>query len=191
MELARSPRVPRLDHARWSETLEQMNAGRRNAGTCAAVVLIVLATGCTRASGNEARGAERDAPRPISERTLARLAPGTLVEVRLEDSISLGHNHPGEAVRATVTADVHAPYGGGVVIPSGSSVRLRITALEPKQIILWVTELTMRGRQYVVHGRVDSPPVAVRRRSAKPDVVVLRGTRMVFPLDRALTVAMR
>jgi len=167
-----------------------MGRGWANAAVCIAVVQFAAA-GCTRASGNEARRAERDPEREaISARALARLAPGTLVEVRLEDSISLRHNHAGEAVRATVTEDVSSPHGG-IVIPSGSRVKLRITALEPQQVVLWVTELTMRGKQYVVHGRVDSPPATVRRQSAKPDVVVLRGTRVVFPLDRALTVATR
>ena len=152
-------------------------------------VTTALVAGCSRASGNEPRSDGRDA-KAISAHALARLVPGTLVEVRLDDSISLRHNRAGDAVRASVTENVTAPHGG-VVIPAGSSVRLRITALEAKRIILWVTELKMQGRQYVVHGRVDSPPATVRRQSAKPDVVVLRGTRMVFPLDRALTVATR
>ena len=135
---------------------------------------------CSPVSGHE----------PVVVRRGGRLVAGSLVEVRLDDSISLRHNKPGDALRGAVTDNVVGPRGA-VVIPQGSTVKLRITELGPHRIILWATELTFENRRYVVHGRVDAPPAVVRRQHAGRDMVVPRGTRMVFPLDRALTVATR
>lgn len=145
---------------------------------------------CTRASGKEPNAHEAERLMTLGRMRGGRLIAGTLVEARLEDSLWLAGSHPGDVLTASVTADVGGRRGE-VVIPAGSQVRLRVGELGPRRMTLWVTDLTVQGRAYVMHARVDSPPQTVRRRRSGQDVVVTRGTRVVFPLDRPLTVAAR
>jgi hypothetical protein len=77
----------------------------------------------------------------------------------------------GETVTATVTADVKEG-SGRVVIPTGSTVELRISQLEPARnksesdgkLGFQVLAVSVRGQRYPLHGEVTSVPHTLKGR---------------------------
>jgi hypothetical protein len=134
-------------------------------GLVVGLVVVGLAA-CSPASAKDEAGSA------ISSRPAQRtLVSGTRIEARLQDSLSSRHNKAGESLRATVSADVKDAYGG-VAIPAGSTVGLRIAQLEPAtnksqadgKITLVVTSMTVRGQTYQVSSTVNAVPHQLKGR---------------------------
>ena len=155
-------------------------------GTTARTGLLLLGLlACSPAAANQ----QRDLHPP--QRTLAA---GTLIQATTQDSLSSRRNLTGENVTALVSGDVEGAHGH-VVIPAGSRVVLRIAQVETAtnkrqhdaRMVLDVTSLAVRGREYPVRIRVVSTLV----HRASRDVVVPPGTALLFVLPQPLTVVTR
>lgn len=93
------------------------------------------------------------------------LAIGSRINATWGRTISSSSNKEGETVTITVTSDVKDGRGR-VVIPSGATVALLITDLEPAtsrsdpdgKLTLSVTSTTIRGKTYSLQGVVTSVP---------------------------------
>lgn len=93
------------------------------------------------------------------------LAIGSRINATWGRTISSSSNKEGETVTITVTSDVKDGRGR-VVIPSGATVALLITDLEPAtsrsdpdgKLALSVTSTTIRGKTYSLQGVVTSVP---------------------------------
>jgi len=130
-------------------------------GLVVGLVLVGLAA-CSPASAKDEASKARVVSYGPAQRTLVS---GTRIEARLQDSISSRHNNAGETLRATVNADVK-DANGGIAIPAGSSVGLRIAELQAAtnksqadgKITLVATSMTVRGRTYEVSSTVNPVP---------------------------------
>ena len=91
------------------------------------------------------------------------LPAGTSITGSVTDSITSRRNKPGETVTARIPSDVR-DQNGRVIIPAGSTARFTITALAPAEnksatqgtIVLQLTSLNVRGRDYPIGGSVTS-----------------------------------
>lgn len=160
--------------------------GRRGAAESALFLLPVLGLmACSSIAARE--------PEPAVVRSLVA---GTLIEVTIQDSHSWRRNPLGDALTATVTADV-TNAGRWVVIPAGSTVGLRIahwrraTSRRPAdaRITFEVFSVTVRRRWYPVRAMVEMTPVAVR--PSGEVAAVASGTRIRFVLPEGFTAARR
>jgi hypothetical protein len=167
---------------------------------------------CTPAAAKDKTDAERSLAKLPAQRTLGA---GTLIQGTTQDSLFSSRNKAGETLTALVSGDVK-DASGQVVIPAGSRVALRIARLEsatnkPRtggHLALDVTSLTVRDREYPVSIRLESTPHGLQGRGvtasdmgrvgggtaihwASHDVVVPRGTLILFVLPQPLTVATR
>ena len=130
-------------------------------GLVVGLVLVGLAA-CSPASAKDEASKARVVSYGPAQRTVVS---GTRIEARLQDSLSSRHNNAGENLRATVSADVK-DANGGIAIPAGSSVDLRIAELQAAtnksqadgKITLVVTSMTVRGQTYQVNSTVNSVP---------------------------------
>ena len=130
-------------------------------GLVVGLVLVGLAA-CSPASAKDEASKARVVSYGPAQRTLVS---GTRIEARLQDSISSRHNNAGETLRATVNADVK-DANGGIAIPAGSSVGLRIAELQAAtnksqadgKITLVATSMTVRGQTYQVSSTVNPVP---------------------------------
>ena len=104
--------------------------------------------------------------RPLAGTPAARtLASGSRISGSLTQTINSSSTKEGETVTITVTSDVKDGRGR-VVIPSGATVALLITDLEPAtsrsdpdgKLALSVTSTTIRGKTYALQGAVTSVP---------------------------------
>jgi hypothetical protein len=161
----------------------------------AGLVAGLVGPGLIACSGAAAGEREESHPNHWQPRTRAldrTLVAGTLIEVRIDRSVSL-RNKPGELLAATVSADVRNARRQ-VVVPAGCPVELRIALGEPAantgdapaRMRFDVTSLTVSGRVYPVNTTGELAPLAARR--ASRDVVVAPGTQMLFVLAEGLTV---
>jgi hypothetical protein len=121
--------------------------------------LIVFAGSCS-------LGESADAPDGSSEvkpgAATFTLAQGTRVGASLNSVISSKHGAAGDAFTATVSGDVMGS-GGGVAIPSGSTVRGTIAEVSAApndgsvgRLTLVVSGVTVRGRDYPISASIDS-----------------------------------
>jgi hypothetical protein len=170
-------------------------------------LLVLGLLACTPANANENAG--------TTHRTLVA---GTLIQATTQGVLSSRRNRAGETVTALVSGNVE-DASGQVVIPAGSRVALQIAQIDGT-IELDVTSLTVRDQEYPVSSRVE-PPQLVKVRDigtvvgavpgriirtnaagggvvhgaalplASVDVVVARGTAILFVLPQPLTVAVR
>jgi len=130
-------------------------------GLVVGLVVLGLAA-CSPASAKDEASKARVVSYGPAQRTVVS---GTRIEARLQDSLSSRHNNAGETLRATVSADVK-DANGGIAIPAGSSVDLRIAELQAAtnksqadgKITLVVTSMTVRGQTYQVNSTVNSVP---------------------------------
>jgi len=130
-------------------------------GLVVGLVVLGLAA-CSPASAKDEASKARVVSYGPAQRTVVS---GTRIEARLQDSLSSRHNNAGENLRATVSADVK-DANGGIAIPAGSSVGLRIAELQAAtnksqadgKITLVVTSMTVRGQTYQVNSTVNSVP---------------------------------
>ena len=104
--------------------------------------------------------------RPVSATPVMRtLATGSRINGTWGRTINSSSTKEGETVTITVTSDVKDGRGR-VVIPSGATVDLLITDLEPAtsrsdpdgKLALSVTSTTIRGKTYALQGAVTSVP---------------------------------
>ena len=104
--------------------------------------------------------------RPLAASPAARtLAIGSRINATWGRTISSSSTKEGETVTVTVTSNVRDGRGR-VVIPSGATVALLITDLEPAtsrsdpdgKLALSVTSTTIRGQTYALQGAVTSVP---------------------------------
>jgi hypothetical protein len=174
------------------------------------LALVLLA--CTPAAANERPDAQRLLAAQPTQRTLSA---GTLIQGTTQDSLFSRSNQVGETHTALVSGDVKDATGQ-VVIPAGSRVALRIARLAPAankalndgQLALDVTSLTVQDREYPVSVRLESTPHGLQGRGVtvrdmrrvgsgtalrwvSRDLVVPRGTLILFVLAQPLTVATR
>jgi hypothetical protein len=140
-----------------------------------------------------------------SERTLAS---GTRVGATIQGALSSRTNKAGEAVHAIVSGDVLGALGG-VVIPAGSDVTLKVDQLEagsdgvhPEgRLSLVVSSVSINGERQSVSADLAPVPHHLEGRStaadaeavhhASRDVIVSAGTPIVFTLSHALNVSAR
>jgi len=103
--------------------------------------------------------------RPLVTAPASRtLATGSRIEATWGRTITSSNNKEGETVTVIVTSDVKDGRGR-VVIPSGATVDLLITDLEPAtsrsdpdgKLALSVTSTTIRGKTYALQGTVTVP----------------------------------
>lgn len=102
------------------------------------------------------------APTPAAAPTLRVAAAGTHISATLNDSISTQKNKVGDVVKATVATDVKDDQGR-VVIPAGSTVSIKITALEVSEnksdktgtLTLATQDITVNGKTYVLDASID------------------------------------
>jgi hypothetical protein len=128
-------------------------------GLVVALVVVGLAACSPASAKDEADSKARAVSYGPAQRTLLS---GTTIAARIQDSLSSRHNKAGEILRATVSADVK-DASGGIAIPAGSTVGLRIAQLEPAtnksqadgKIALVVTSVTVRGQTYQVSSTVN------------------------------------
>jgi hypothetical protein len=136
------------------------------------------------------------AKEPARDDGIGTLVAGTLIEVTVQGSHSWRRSPLGEALTATVTADV-TNAGRWVVIPAGSAVGLRVahwrratrTSQADARITFEVFSVTVRRRWYPVRAMVEMTPVAVR--PSGEVAAVASGTRIRFVLSEMFTAARR
>src|SRR5581483_1877710 len=93
----------------------------------------------------------------------ASLEAGTTILARLTDSISSRRNKVGDVIRAKVTRDIRDARGR-VVVPAGSVLSLKITAIHESEnksdktgtLTLAASELTVNGRSHPLDASIDS-----------------------------------
>jgi hypothetical protein len=85
----------------------------------------------------------------------SNLPSGTTITVTLEQEVSSKTARPGDLVDGTVTHDVTA--GGHVVIPRGSSAKLKVVSVQrsgrlstPAKLYLRVSSVTVRGKTHSI-----------------------------------------
>jgi hypothetical protein len=129
-----------------------------------------------RAAGDAASGGSRSAS---SDRTASgrSLAAGTTITATTNSRISSATNKVGETLTATVASDVK-DGSGHVVIPAGSTVQLRITALHESEnksdatgtLALAVQSVEIGGKSYPLDGTVHVARTLVGRKTNVNDV---------------------
>ena len=103
------------------------------------------------------------APAPAPAPTPLVLAAGTPVTATMNDSISTRKNKVGDVVTARVTTDLKDGQGR-VVVPAGSTVSLRITALHESEnksdktgtLTLAAQDISVNGQTYAIDASIDS-----------------------------------
>ncbi len=101
------------------------------------------------------------APAPAPA-TPPSLAAGTPITATMSDSITSRKNKVGDVVRARVTSDLK-DADGRVVIPAGSTIAIKITAIHESEnksdktgtLDLAVQDVTVNGRTYAIDASVD------------------------------------
>lgn len=102
------------------------------------------------------------APAPAPARTPLVAAAGTHITATMNDSISTRKNKVGDVIKATVATDVKDDQGR-VVIPAGSTVSLRITALHESEnksdktgtLTLATQDISVNGKVYALDASID------------------------------------
>ncbi|HEU5169415.1 MAG TPA: hypothetical protein VFU46_02695, partial [Gemmatimonadales bacterium] len=112
----------------------------------------------------------RPAPQPAEPEPAARpaaalasLDAGTLVRATMNDSISSRRNKVGDVVTATTLEDLRDSRGR-TVIPKGSAISMKITAIKESEnksdktgtLTLDVADVTVNGRSYAISADIDS-----------------------------------
>jgi biotin carboxyl carrier protein len=91
------------------------------------------------------------------------LAAGTPITATMSDSITSRKNKVGDVVRARVTSDLK-DADGRVVIPAGSTIAIKITAIHESEnksdktgtLNLAVQDITVNGRTYAIDASIDT-----------------------------------
>ena len=125
-------------------------------------------------SGGSSSGSRTSSDRSASGRSLAA---GTTITATTNSRISSATNKAGETLTATVAADVK-DGSGRVVIPAGSTVHLRITALHESEnksdatgtLALAVQSVEINGKSYPLDGTVHVGRTLVGRKTNINDV---------------------
>jgi hypothetical protein len=151
-----------------------------------ASLALVGLVGCGRAkqevAGDDTGGrnlarAGSSGDRALSERlvsftsTTRTLGAGARINATMAQAITSRSNKAGETVTTTVAADAK-DRNGRVVIPTGSTVELLITQLEPAKnksqtdgtLTFQVTAATVRGQRYPMAAEVTSVPHTLKGR---------------------------
>jgi hypothetical protein len=90
------------------------------------------------------------------------LSAGTTITATMNDSISSRKNKVGDVVTARVSSDLKNA-DGRVVVPAGSNVAIKITAIHESEnkgdktgtLTLAVQDITVNGRTYAIDATVD------------------------------------
>src|SRR2546425_5552273 len=111
-------------------------------------------------------------PKPVTPPapTMYTAPAGTHLDMAVSDTITSRTNHAGDAFTAKVVDDVKDARGH-VVIPAGAVVAGTVTAVkpapnpnEPGALTLAGSSVTVRGTQYDLDARIDSPETPRHRR---------------------------
>jgi hypothetical protein len=108
------------------------------------------------------------APAPAAR---ASLAAGTSLNASTTAEVSSGKNKVGDTVTARLSSDVK-DNAGRVVIPAGSEVTLKVTAIKESEnksdktgtLTLKPTSVNINGRSYALSARIDSVGTELRGR---------------------------
>jgi hypothetical protein len=119
---------------------------------------------------------------PVAAPASRTLDIGSRINATWGRTITTAGNKAGETVTTTVTSDVKDDRGR-VVIPSGATIDLLITKLEPATsrgdadgvLLLSVTSTTIRGRTYSLQGDVTSVTHSLRSRGTGKSEVLKVG----------------
>lgn len=135
-------------------------------------VLLLLACGGQQTPAPEGGSAVSKAPRPRA------LTTGSTIDATFDRTITSRSTKDDETVTATVISDV-SDAAGRVVIPSGSSVELTVTDIQPARnksqadgtLTLEVTGVTVRGDRYPISADVTSLSHSLKGRGVTPGEV--------------------
>ena len=102
------------------------------------------------------------APAPAAAPTPLVAAAGTKISATMNDSISTAKNKVGDVIKATVATAVKDDRGR-VVIPAGSTLSLRITALHESEnksdktgtLTLATQDISINGKVYALDASID------------------------------------
>jgi hypothetical protein len=102
------------------------------------------------------------APAPAPPAGPPTLAAGSVITATMNDSISSRKNKVGDVVTARVGSDLK-DANGRVVVPAGSNVAIKITAIHESEnkgdktgtLTLAVQDITVNGRTYAIDATVD------------------------------------
>jgi hypothetical protein len=102
------------------------------------------------------------APTPAPPAGPPTLSAGTTITATMNDSISSRKNKVGDVVTARVSSDLKNA-DGRVVVPAGSNVAIKITAIHESEnkgdktgtLTLAVQDITVNGRTYAIDATVD------------------------------------
>lgn len=136
-------------------------------------------------AGTSARSSTK--PRAADQNERVTLPAGTVISIRLADTVNSNHNHPGDQFSGTV--DPSVLVGDRVVIPRGTEARVRMAERRKgghihghAEIQLELTSLVINGRKLEVEsdtyrekkGVMDSKIKGEAKASANPaaDLVV-------------------
>jgi type IV secretory pathway VirB10-like protein len=175
--------------------------------TVRSALLIVGLAACT---GSEAEDASAAAASGVPH-TGTTLQRDTRIHATLQDSVSSARNKPGDVLHAIVSRSV-IDSGGGVVIPSGSTITLAIATLESGlgqrlpagRLALVVRSVSVNGRAQTLTGELEPVAYHMEGRAASSntnataaagavisDLVVSAGTPVVIKLSNTLNVTAR
>jgi hypothetical protein len=134
------------------------------------------------------------------------LPPGTLITVRLDDSLSLARIHPGDAFTASVAGPL--TLHGEILVESGVTVSGRVEAVQPSAnreglspdpgyVRLTLNVMTVDGRPIVLRtsslfakGTFAAEKSSTTGANEKSDGLrVLKGRRLTFRLTAPITFA--
>jgi hypothetical protein len=134
------------------------------------------------------------------------LPPGTLITVRLDDSLSLARIHPGDAFTASVAGPL--TLHGEIVVESGAPVSGRVEAIQPSAnraglrpdagyVRLTLNVMTVDGRPIVLRtSSLFAKGTFVAEKSSTTGAIeksdglrVLKGRRLTFRLTAPITFA--
>jgi len=173
-----------------------------------AVLFSMVAVGVAACSGGAKDATTLEARRSDGARAEQSLAAGTLVKASIQSAVSSRTDKPGELLRAVVNNDVKGAHGG-VVIPAGSDVTLRIAQIEPGsddarpegRLALVVRSVAVYGHSYSLDANLATVPHHLEGRDTAAvgtaatlhrtyrDVVVSAGTPIAFTLTSSLNVS--
>ena len=128
-------------------------------------VLFLAACQSTPSTSTEAAGpdkTETNSARPEEQEVKPVTIPaGTMLEVRLVDSLSSARNHGGDSFQATL--DEPVLVNGWVAVPKGADVTGRVVAAEasghletPAELSVTLASLQVGGEAYELHTSDDS-----------------------------------
>lgn len=152
------------------------------------MMLLFLGVAATAPAQNRDREGYRD--RSIEGERFTRIEPGTIIPVRLNESIDV-ERRDNRVYRGVVDQDVRGS-NGRLAIPRGSSVELFVRVAQDNDLILDLESVMVNGQRYAI--RTDANRVESYRDNSLVGSIVgainggnARGRAIRIPRDSLLT----